>query len=413
MPVMQEEVLDLWLPKKHVIRHPPAGGDGDSINSDSDDDIRLIDGTVGLGGHTITAMNAAHAAGNSVRVLGIDLDASALAQARKRTRERVLSLAKAIVDDGEKRVRRAAAPLEKPWCNIAFHHGSFAQISPDLLVRHSLPSQVHGILLDCGINSSQIDNSKRGFTFKKDGPLDMRFDTTTIDNKQQLSTTAQDIVNTWSASAMAAIFKTFADEPYAEEIAAAIVEWRSVMTEQQQAQKPHRSYRNPHSLVEIQTTLELRFVIEEAVEKQKEQRDGRKNLHDIWRPDHNKPYQRLNYKKKEKSLKKYEETKSWHANHVMRVFQALRIEVNNELGHIRSIFEREIGQCLEVGGRLVMIAFQPGEDGIIREGMAGMVASGEFRLVTPEEDGLRPTPEEVKANGRARTARLRAVERIQ
>jgi 16S rRNA (cytosine1402-N4)-methyltransferase len=67
---------------------------------------------------------------------------------------------------------------------------------------------------------------------------------------------------------------------------------------------------------------------------------------------------------------------------------------------------------LEIGGRLVMIAFHPGEDMLVKEGMDGLVASGEFKLLTPEMDGLRPTMDEVKVNGRARTARLRAVERV-
>ena len=99
----------------------------------------------------------------------------------------------------------------------------------------------------------------------------------------------------------------------------------------------------------------------------------------------------------------------------MRCFQALRIEVNNELEHIQLFFERDVPtQILDViGSRLVMIAFQPGEDRIVKEGMNDLVGTGRFKWITPEEDGLRPTLEEVKMNGRSRTARLRAVERIQ
>eukprot|EP00956_Cyclotella_meneghiniana_P032843 scaffold91713_cov47-Cyclotella_meneghiniana.AAC.1 len=59
-----------------------------------------------------------------------------------------------------------------------------------------------------------------------------------------------------------------------------------------------------------------------------------------------------------------------------------------------------------------MIAFHPGEDERMKLGMEEMVKTGDFKLLTPEEEGLRPTEEEVKANGRARTARLRAVEKI-
>ena len=129
----------------------------------------------------------------------------------------------------------------------------------------------------------------------------------------------------------------------------------------------------------------------------------------MWRS----PSGRINKRMKDKLLKAYAERKTRHADHVTRTFQALRMEVNDELRHIRRVFEGGVAsRCLEVGGRLVAIAFHPGEDRIVREGMEGMVSTGEFRMVTPEADGLRPTAEEVKVNGRSRSARLRAVERI-
>ena len=88
--------------------------------------------------------------------------------------------------------------------------------------------------------------------------------------------------------------------------------------------------------------------------------------------------------------------------------------MNNELEHIQSFFQLNIPrQCLNVGGRLVMIAFHPGEDRLVKDGMNSLVESGDFMWLTPEDDGLRPTFKEVKMNGRSRSARLRAVECIQ
>lgn len=235
----------------------------------------------------------------------------------------------------------------------------------------------------------------------------MRFDTTSTMSSQSFKAIkARDVINEWPASEMATIFKNFADEPYAIEIAASILQWRKSLS--------HNAG--------IRSTLELRYVIEEAVEEcvradaskeKKPKKEGKKNTFDqfrqIWKWPHRKPLAR---KKKEKLLGQYEERKLRHASHVMRCFQALRIEVNNELQHIQSFFERGIPEhCLEVGGRLVMIAFHPGEDNLVRDAMDCMVATGEFKLVTPEVEGLRPTFEEVKINGRSRTARLRAVER--
>jgi 16S rRNA C1402 N4-methylase RsmH len=120
----------------------------------------------------------------------------------------------------------------------------------------------------------------------------------------------------------------------------------------------------------------------------------------------------------------------------MRCFQALRIASNNELYHIEQLFtiltpsssssppetshygeEEEESRsqcccCLAIGGHFVAIAFHPGEDEVIKLGMKRLVDTGQYKYLTPEEDGLRPTYDEIKSNSRSRTARLRAVERI-
>ena len=411
IPVMREEVLRLWL---------PDGAVGPTT-------VHLIDGTMGLGGHTRAALHFSSASSGGiareceVRVLGIDRDASSLSRARRRI--------------------EIESPSLSP--RVAFHHGSFADVSTDLLRRHSFPpGGVDGMLIDLGMNSDQLDDDERGFTFRKRGPLDMRFDASSSPPSRgndgsaavrRGSIKAGDIVNGWSASRLSDIFKTYADEPYAVAIAAGIVRWRES---------------SPRGRGEIRSTLELRYVIEEAVEgivasndadstwkgdddeynddalKKRGKTDDFDRYRAIWRSP-----MLISKQKRDRLLFKYEERKPRHPNHVMRCFQALRIAANDELHHIESFFKSMLapssspppsslsssstrGCPLAIGGRLVTIAFHPGEDRLVKEGMARMVDTGRFELLTPEEDGLRPSLEEVKNNGRSRTARLRAVECI-
>jgi len=411
---MKDEVLKLWLPNNNALDN--------NDNDNKSKPIHLIDGTIGVAGHTLAAIQSSTQQQNDIKVLGIDRDPEALSKARKRMEKELDN--KSNEEDDEyaeiEDVEEAAVPSNAESSRVTLHLGSFADISPGLLSLYSFPLKVHGILMDCGMNSFQIDNKQRGFSFRQHGPLDMRFDITTQSHKihpgqshrkiQPKATTARDIVNTWSAADLSALFQKFADEPYADEIAQSIVEWRS--NEQKREKKAPTG---------IRTTLELRYVVEDCIASihadmgiEPKEYFPPKKFYAMWRA----PTKRLPKRTKDKLIKRYAERKPRHANHVMRVFQALRMEVNDELLHIRSFFEMGIAErCLEVGGRLVMIAFHPGEDEIIRRGMEGMVKEkgegGEhFKWVTPEVEGLRPTFEEVKMNGRSRSARLRAVERI-
>jgi len=416
---MKNEVLKLWFPNTTP---NVASDDNGSEDNNWRRPIHLIDGTIGLAGHTLAAIQSVQSTTqqqNNIKVLGIDRDPEALSKARKRM-EKELDNKSDDEDADNEDEGEEDAPSNAESSRVTLHLGSFADISPGLLSLYSFPLRVHGILMDCGMNSTQIENKQRGFSFRQHGPLDMRFDITTQSHKihvgqshqkiKSKATKARDIVNTWSAAELSAMFQKFADEPYADEIASSIVEWRS--NEQKREKKAPTG---------IRTTLELRYVIEECIASiqadvgiEPKEHFPPKKFYAMWRA----PTKRLSKRTKEKLIKKYAERKPRHTNHVMRIFQALRMEVNDELLHIRSFFEMGIAErCLEVGGRLVMIAFHPGEDEIIRKGMEGMVKKekeeGEnFKWVTPEVEGLRPTLEEVKMNGRSRSARLRAVERI-
>jgi len=370
VPVMPDEVLDLWLPKGATVQ--------ETLRKK-----HLVDGTIGLGGHTSAMIKLAGQRSTPVKILGLDRDGDALSLAHERIQSDCLQDA----------------------MRVEFHRGSFADISPGLLEQQGFPSNgVDGIFIDLGMNSLQIDDSSRGFTFRRKGPLDMRFDR--ISTKSR----ARDVVNGYSAKELAFIFREHSDEPLSEEIAAYIVKWRKEKFGRRQQRKPNDG---------IRTTLELRYAIEEAVEQAMMAKGGGvgkssdpafKKFRQIW---HHSNGRTLPQAKKTKYMKQFEERRLRHPNPVMRVFQALRIEVNSEIDQIAMLLQGSAPTtCLGIGGRLVVLAFHPGEDDLVRQEMARLVECGTHKLLTPEVDGVRPTQKEIKFNGRSRTARLRAIERI-
>ncbi len=214
-----------------------------------------------------------------------------------------------------------------------------------------------GVVLDLGVSSYQIDDPARGFSFRSDGPLDMRMG--------NHGTTAADLVNSLPEKALADLLFELGEERASRRIAHAIVTAR--------AEAP------------IETTGRLASIIRSVLP-----------------PDRS-------------------------GNHpATRSFQALRIRVNDELGEIGRALEQAV-QLLSPGGRLVVVSFHSLEDRIVKRfmgeaagrapglsrhdprGLAKRPAAG-FRLVTTK--ALRPSAAEVAANPRARSARLRALERL-
>ncbi len=215
--------------------------------------------------------------------------------------------------------------------------------------------KVGGALIDVGVSSHQLDTAGRGFAMMKDGPLDMRMDR---DNPR----TAADIVNTESAGELARIFREYGEEPRAMHIAARLV-----------AAREKRA---------ILTTFDLTATIASIIP-----RTG---------PRHP----------------------------ATRIFQALRIAVNDELGVIREGLD-VISQRLAHGARFAVITFHSLEDRIVknyfRDKSTEWIDRPEwpeprrnperiFRLLTPRP--IDPSKEEVEANPRSRSAKLRVVERI-
>lgn len=212
---------------------------------------------------------------------------------------------------------------------------------------------VHGILFDLGLSSLQLETGARGFSFQRDAPLDMRF------NPGQ-KTTAADIVNTYPEVELARIIKTYGEEIYSHKIARRIVEARPV-----------------------RTTLELAGIVEQAV-------GGRRGK----------------------------------IHPATRTFQALRIVVNSELENLESALKQSVG-LLGIGGRLVVISYHSLEDRVVKRFMqresrdcicppevpvCQCEHKASLRLITRKI--ITPSLEEIEQNPRARSARLRAAERV-
>ena len=216
--------------------------------------------------------------------------------------------------------------------------------------------QVDGILLDLGLSSYQLSDTERGFGFRAGGRLDMRFDTSR-------GRPAADLLATMEAAEMAALFRKYGEEPFAGRIARAIVETRRQ--------------------VPVDTAEQLAALVERAVPAPKARR----------------------------------------THPATRVFQALRIAVNDELGALEAGLAASL-VLLRPGGRLVVLSYHSLEDRIVKRFIAaeqrGCVCPIEVPIcVCGRSPSLRslgksrtPSSEEVAANPRSRSARLRGAERI-
>ena len=218
--------------------------------------------------------------------------------------------------------------------------------------------EIDGIIADLGVSSYQLDTAKRGFSYMKNAPLDMRMDTGS-------SLTARDVVNTYSKDELKRIIRLYSEEKWADKIATIIVETREKAP--------------------INTTFELVNVIERAIPKKL--RD--KNKHPA-----------------------------------KRTFQAIRIETNNELGILEK-FVNDAFDMLKIGGRMSIITFHSLEDRLIKniykDLVGGCICPSEFpvcmcgrtekaRIITKKP--IIPTDEELQENARARSAKLRVIEKI-
>jgi 16S rRNA (cytosine1402-N4)-methyltransferase len=272
-----------------------------------------LDATLGYGGHSIEMLNCLLPNG---KLYALDVDPIEL----PKTKERLANFG------------YGDAVLEIKKMN-------FSNI--DQVIYES--GQLDFILADLGISSMQIDNPDRGFSFKVEGPLDLRLN-------PKSGKPAADFLKTATQQQLETIFITNADEPYAKHIAEAI----------------KTSLTNGFT---IETTTELQQIIKETV------------LH-------------LSKNKEEDVVKKC----------CKRCFQALRIEVNNEFGVLDKFLEK-LPNALKSGGRVAILSFHSGEDRRVKKSFQHFNKDGIYSEVA--QDIVRPSVEECNTNPRAKSAKLR------
>lgn len=250
---------------------------------------------------------------------------------------------------------QAAKERLAPYADrITFIHSNFKYLK--LSLRTYGVKRVDGVLYDLGVSSPQFDTPERGFSYRFDAPLDMRMD-------QNSPLTARDIVNDWPYEELVRIFFRYGDEKFAKNIARKI--------EQRREEQP------------IETTGELVELIKEGIPAAKRRTGG---------------------------------------HPAKRVFQALRIAVNDELGAMEKSIQEAL-EMIQIGGRVAVITFHSLEDRLCKTMFREVSAQPDlppnfpivpehlkpnYRLVNRKP--IAPSEEEVEANRRARSARLRVIE---
>lgn len=199
------------------------------------------------------------------------------------------------------------------------------------------------VLADLGVSSMQIDNPDRGFSYKTDGPLDLRLDPTK-------GISAAERLKKISLEELAGMLDENSDEPHAVEIARAVIS-------------------SIKKGIEISTTTQLRQIIGSAL-KSVPERD------------------------REEEIKKS----------CQRCFQALRIDVNSEFEVLYEFLEK-LPDALAAGGRVAILSFHSGEDRLVKKSFQRFFREGIYLEIAP--DFIRPSMEECSANSRAKSAKLR------
>ena len=271
----------------------------------------FVDCTVGLGGHARALLER-----GATRLIGLDRDEDALAQARE---------------------------VLMPWRDrVELVHADYRAIG-DVLEARRL-EQIDGALADLGVSSLQLDAPGRGFSFQRDEPLDMRMD-------RSAGETAADIVARATERELADAIFQYGEERFSRRVARAIVDARR--------ESP------------IVTTGRLASIVRRVIPRR---RPGR-------------------------------------IDPATRTFQALRIWVNRELDGLDRFLEAAVRR-LRGGARLVVITFHSLEDRIVKHTFRALERPNHVRVRVLTKKPLVPTNEEMDRNPRARSAKLRAAERV-
>lgn len=267
---------------------------------------KYLDATVGFAGHSLGIVE------KGGRVLGLDRDPITIAKLKRQILRRELKTDKL-----------------KIVC------GNFADLGR--IAKKQGFSEVNGVLFDLGLSSWQLEKSGRGFSFKRDEPLDMRV------NRRRQRLTAAEVVNRTKVERLREIFEKYGEEKRAQEIAKAIVR-----------QRPFK------------TSGELVEAIKKTCPASAQRGRLKKTL--------------------------------------ARIFQALRIVVNDELSNLEQGL-KQATELLKPQGRLVVISYHSLEDRLVKF----KIPKSKYKIITPKP--WRPSSEEIKRNPRARSAKLRVAEK--
>ena len=270
-----------------------------------------LDGTLGGAGHSLQICRNL----TTGRLIGVDRDLVALEAAKKR--------------------------LYRHAKKVTLVHDNFENVGA-ILTALGL-DRIDGMLFDLGVSSPQLDDAERGFSYKYDGPLDLRLNPEAgISAAERLRTVARDELE--------GMLIENADEPYAKEISQAVT----------------RALRKGKK---IDTTFALRDLIAEALDF-------------------------LPKDEKKEAIKKS----------CARTFQALRIDVNNEYEVLEAFMEK-LPDALAPGGRAAILTFHSGEDRLVKKSMKGLYQIGIYSEYSKEV--IRPSKEECIRNSRASSTKMR------
>jgi len=274
---------------------------------------KYIDATLGGAGHTKEILEIGG------EVLGIDFDQDALNYVQENLKSQISNL------------------------KLKLAHGNFREI--DKIAHLKSFDKVSGILFDLGVSSFQLENSQRGFSYQKKGPLDMRMD-------KKLKVQAADLLNILTKGELDELFFKLGEERNARIISDAIIRARGI--------KP------------IRTTEDLGLVIRES----------------------------LGQKGRTSALKRRLISK--------RIFQALRIAVNDELNNLKEALPAAY-TLLKKRGRVVVISFHSLEDRIVKNTFKEFESKNMGRIITKKP--ILPSFLEIKKNSRSKSAKLRVFEK--
>jgi 16S rRNA (cytosine1402-N4)-methyltransferase len=278
----------------------------------------VADCTVGWAGHAVELLRKA---GPEGRLIGLDLDPENLPRARER--------------------------LTATGFRFALHHSNFAAL-PSVLASEGI-STVQAVLADLGMSSMQVDDAERGFSYVRDGPLDMRMD-------RSRGRSAAQLLATLSQAELAQALRELGDEPDAERVAAILVAARQ--------QTP------------LLRTSDVSRILLEASQP----------------TEAKKPWQL------------HPAPGRWNLHPAARTFQALRILVNRELANLEQLL-RMLPSVLSPGGVAAIISFHSGEDRLVKAAFRDGLRQGIYQRIS--EEPIRAGFAERTRNPRSRSAKLR------